>query len=335
MRLCGLLLLTLSLVVAEDESKEYYDYEHDDFDNKRLEMSEICDEMFPEVMKYEKDDRNFSLTNFSWTDISCMIYKWKLNCSWSTHTLPKDADYSVSTRLCSSKVEQNLDCTINSTKERVECQGFVFNNRSMVVQVNITIPGYWYVFSKRLLQSNIEKLDPPRNISTQIKSNNLELRWSLPDNIGSFNDDCFDYELKINNDNVVVKGKLEYNKPNIDPTSRYVIQIRTNLNKKCGDPIYWSEWSEDVVVEPSEQSNKLNVGVIVSIALVLPMILLAFLLVCKFQRLTEKLFPSIPNPPEKIKTFFEEENGQVMPPKHVDQCGPEGEEVEVIHQVTG
>ncbi|MCI4393655.1 hypothetical protein PGIGA_G00160090 [Pangasianodon gigas] len=300
MRLCGL-LLTLSLVLADENGNDIHD---------------SCEEGSTTVL-LKKDYEN--RINSSLSEISCFIYNVNLlSCSWSMDSLPEDAQYSASFH---TSKDHPLNCISESSKKLVECQGhFEEIHEDLIVKVNISINDYWCIICQYYTPADIEKLDPPQNITTVTKSTNLEIQWLQPSSYFFKESKCFIYELKINNESVHLEGDLAYNKTNFDPTRSYTIQMRSKPENSCSNTKYWSDWSKAVVVEPSGNIYKLNSGVIISIAFVLPMILLAFLLVCKFQRLFEKLFPSIPNPSKNVQMLLEKNDfNQVTPPKQSEE----------------
>ncbi|KAL7845803.1 hypothetical protein AOLI_G00239950 [Acnodon oligacanthus] len=344
MRLYGSLLIIALVLAGNATGSESQDFctdllcfvqtnEHDDIVFEKDSNGDMTETS-------EKSNLPASLRDFSWSNISCFIYKSSLlNCSWSTHMLPTDAKYSAFFHFCNDEPQGSpihLNCSSNHEMERVECLGRINSSTSVTVQVNISIPSQWYITCKTFTEEDIEIFDPPEITSSTIKSKDLEINWLLPKSINSVESHCFEYELKINDEIVSISthsnSNLTYTKKNIDLARSYSVQIRTKM-VYCVSDGHWSDWSETKVVGPTENPYQLNVYVIASIAFVLPMILLAFLLVCKFQRLSEKLFPSIPSPSMKVKTLLEKEDfGLVMPPKW--SCGPEAEEGTEIFQVT-
>ncbi|XP_072513803.1 interleukin-5 receptor subunit alpha-like isoform X2 [Salminus brasiliensis] len=340
MRLCGLLLI-ISLVLADTIV----------FANEILQscIDELACDPFDHHSVHGRVGENMtqnsecgessvpkSICDFSWTEISCHIYNsGLLNCSWSTHTLPENAQYSAYFHECKESDDNTtheLHCSTSREKGRVECHRQISISEQVMVLVNISVPHHWRILCKTFVQVNIEILEPPKNITAVIKSEALEIEWSPPTSFHNSGSHCFDYELKINNDTVMVTSNtFQYTKRNIDLTRSYSTKIRTKWNI-CADNQQWSDWSEIKVVGPTEKPYQLNIYVIVTIAFVLPMILLAFLLVCKFQRLSEKLFPSVPGPSVKVKMLLEKEDfTQVTPPK---QGGFKVEEGTEILQVT-
>ncbi|XP_007254874.3 interleukin-5 receptor subunit alpha [Astyanax mexicanus] len=335
MRLCGLLLI-LSLVRAETVVSSHG-------------IDPICQKIVScdEVGHYicEIIDRNGDCQEYEWenstapesfrelTEIYCIVYKSnQLNCSWSTDMIPEDAQYSAFYHSChynKNNTNHPLNCSSTSDGKRVECHGEIVHSEHVMVEVKVSISGHSFILCNTFMRVDIEILEPPTNITAFIESENLEIEWSPPTDGAAR--DCFDYELNINDDIVNIPEKSKYTKQNIDLTKTYSIKIRAQWNH-CANNDRWSDWSEIKVVGPSKNLHTLNWYVIASIALVLPMILLAILLVFKFQRLTEKLFPSIPSPSVKVKMLLEKEDfGQVMPPK---QCGGEAEEGTNILHVT-
>ncbi|XP_076839059.1 interleukin-5 receptor subunit alpha-like isoform X2 [Brachyhypopomus gauderio] len=319
MNLYGL-LFSLSLALADSRDYERFDDIHG--------PNEFVTCMNEQKMNSSSDaqDNNFLKNyNFSWDNITCMVYKLdQLNCSWSTQTLPKETQYSAT--LYEHRADRHLSCISDTAKERIECRSFI-SDKSMTLFLNISIPGHRCTLQRNFDYDDIEKLDPPEMYITLVRSEYIEIRWSLPKEP----EDCFVYELQINDENVQLHDVTErfLNKSNIDPTRSYAIKIRTQMSEYCASPIYWSEWSAVMVVGPTESPYRLNALVIACIVFILPMILLTFLLVCKFQRLTEKLLPSVPSPSARVKMLLEKDNFcHVMPPKHVDWVS-EGEILQV------
>ncbi|XP_026865814.2 interleukin-5 receptor subunit alpha-like [Electrophorus electricus] len=322
-------LLSLFLVLADytdnvSADKDCY------FDHSNYEGNLICDD---QEINFNSEDQAcgyLGLQNFSVDDISCMIYKSEhINCSWSTQTLPKTAQYSASFRFECKDVDHPLHCLQDTAKESIECQSNFSIHSDMLVLVNISMPGHWFALEKAFYIEYIEKLDPPEITTALNQPGYLEINWSMPKNIKNLNDWCFTYEIKINNETVQLTHRLAYNKTKIDPTKCYRIQMRTKVGDDCAEAKYWSEWSAVVEVGPSENPHQLNIVMIASIVFVLPMVLLALLLVCKFQRLSEKLFPSVPTPSGNVKMLLERDDfSHVMPPKHVEWMS-EGEIIQV------
>ncbi|GAA6072011.1 interleukin-13 receptor subunit alpha-1-like isoform X1, partial [Tachysurus ichikawai] len=221
--------------------------------------------------------------------IRCLIYnETLLRCSWITDSLPEDAQYSASYQLGSNNQDHPLHCVINTSKKLVKCQAEIkweeeIYLQELFVMVNITINDHWYIICQRYEAVHIEILNPPKNIRASIKSKNLAIQWSQAKSFYPLLSKCFVYEVKINDELVQLEDVLEYNLTNFVPTRSYTIQIRTKLASFCVSNSEWSDWSEPEVTVSSSSGADVNPVVIASIVFVLPMILLAFLLVCKFQ----------------------------------------------------
>ncbi|XP_058236845.1 interleukin-5 receptor subunit alpha-like [Hemibagrus wyckioides] len=312
MRLCEL-LVTLSLFLV--------DVNGDNIDDSCTETNATVEQTMDSVTHI----------NSSIYAIRCVIYdEDKLNCSWSTDSLPENAQYSAFYILDESNEVHHLNCVSDSSKKLVECHrgNNFFEDSCLSVKVNVTINGYWYIILQNYETTEIEVPSPPEITIHLYKSRNLEIQWLQTRSFSSKLNKCFTYGLKINNELVNVTNKLAYNVTNFEPTKSYTIQIRSKQTKSCVTNAQWSEWSTPIVVGPAKPTYELNAGVIASIVFVLPMILLAFLLVCKFQRLFDKLFPSIPNPSRNVQMILEKNYyNQDMPAK---QCEEGAEILEVI-----
>ncbi|XP_051559022.1 interleukin-5 receptor subunit alpha-like isoform X2 [Myxocyprinus asiaticus] len=250
-----------------------------------------------------------TLHYFNFDNITCILdMKDQLNCSWNITGLPKNAQYSA--YVVQENSNHQLNCSHNVANEAVECHGHnAFKHlEHVVVKVNVSIPKHWYVVGKEIHKGNIVKLDPPNNINISNRLNELEINWTIPEaEMYSKNTECYKYELQINDEVVPLsEGQLSYSKKDIDLTRKYAIKMRVILSKHCFDAIYWSDWSNVLEVGPFEKVYQVNPWVI--IAFVLPMLLLSFLLICKCQRLTEKLFPPIPSPSVNVKKLLEKDN---------------------------
>ncbi|XP_051982024.1 interleukin-5 receptor subunit alpha-like isoform X2 [Xyrauchen texanus] len=247
-----------------------------------------------------------SLHYFNFDNITCILnVRDQLNCSWNITGLPKNAQYSA--YVVQDNSTHQLNCFHIVANEAVECHGH-FALECMVVKVNVSTPTHWYIVWKEILKENIVKLDPPNNINISNRSNELEINWTLPvgENL-SENTICYMYELQINDEVVPLsKGQLSYIKKDIDLTRKYAIKMRVIQTTVCSGTIYWSDWSNVQEVGPFEKVYNVNPWVI--IAFVLPMLLLSFLLICKCQRLTEKLFPPIPSPSVNVNKLLEKDD---------------------------
>ncbi|XP_031414771.1 uncharacterized protein LOC116218220 isoform X2 [Clupea harengus] len=264
-------------------------------------------------------------------NISCIVdMQNHLNFSWDTSGVPEHAQYSVSYLLC-----RDGEKVLESPKERLPSPVFstVLGNQThqdhIILQLNVSYPGVWYIQTQKWEILTVEKLDPPQFINTTIQSDQLYLKWDLPKSKHTKNPSCFRYELRINDEVRYLSKKLSHSEPNIDQTRTYKIQMRVKmLSFPCRGSIYWSDWTSVLNLGPLILQPDFHIGVMVTIALGLPMSLLAILLLCKF-RIFYKLFPPIPGPSIKIKGLLEKDitshNYQIISHK----CVEEVTEVEV------
>lgn len=88
---------------------------------------------------------------------------------------------------------------------------------------------------------------------------------------------------------------LSYAKPNADPQFTYRVRIRARVNQDtCFGSSQWSDWSSTVSTHPHlfmstevkqpVAVNDFNIPVVLSISLGIPMILLAVVLLVRYQR---------------------------------------------------
>ncbi|XP_038574570.1 interleukin-13 receptor subunit alpha-1-like isoform X2 [Micropterus salmoides] len=238
----------------------------------------------------------------------CVLYPTNtLNCSWSFHTLQKDTQLSVYISICDGESAVH---SRNLSAERVGSSTLVLPEYQMlfvVIHFNVTLHDMWTVYAYKYSRDMLEVLPPPQNISALVKDGRLLVTWSLPQSWEKVNSFCFEYQLDIGDQGSPknLSDHLFYTEPNVDPSRTYRVRIRTRKNNHCISNLLWSDWSQTVTVEQTGQIIKLNAMVIVSISLGIPMILLAVLLLGLYQRVTKVLYPPIPRPPPKYKSFLE------------------------------
>ncbi|XP_035525874.1 granulocyte-macrophage colony-stimulating factor receptor subunit alpha-like [Morone saxatilis] len=237
----------------------------------------------------------------------CLLYPTnELNCSWSFNTLQKDTQLFVYIRICvNSTTVPNMS---HYSEERVGSTSLILHEHEMlhvILQFNITRHDKWTVYTYTYDEDMLEVLLPPQNISVSVKDGNLLVTWALPHSRVSYNPSCFDYQLEVGDQGNLknLDTHLSYKEPNADPSETYRVRMRTRPKDTCQSNPQWSDWSHPVTVEQSIYS--LNILVILSISLGIPMILLAVLLLVRYQRVSKVLFPPIPRPPLKYIYFLE------------------------------
>ncbi|XP_028837058.1 interleukin-5 receptor subunit alpha-like isoform X2 [Denticeps clupeoides] len=244
-------------------------------------------------------------------NVSCMVnMQYELNCSWNTSSWPSQVQYSTSAMLCNDVSQTELHCTQNSLSTASRCHGKTDANKThnfVVLRVNVSHQDFWYIDTQIWETVTIEKLDPPQIIKSSIDSDNLVIEWKLPESKGqTSNYKCFEYELWINDERRDITDKtLTYIEKGVDATRMYTIRMKVKTASRCKESMYWSDWTTVVVNTREKPPFEINLAVIITIALGLPMILLAFFLLCRLQRLFEKIFPPIPGPSRNIKRILE------------------------------
>ncbi|KAM9350079.1 uncharacterized protein ABDE67_009797 [Symphorus nematophorus] len=230
-----------------------------------------------------------------------------LSCSWSFHTLPKDAQLFVCISICDD--ETTVQSLKNSSEERVGSRSLTLVEEGtielyVILQFNINLHDKWTVYTYVYEEGMLETLSSPPNISASVKDGDLMVTWGLPYSREINKVQCFEYQLDMGDQERPrnVSSKLSYTEHNADPSHTYRVRIRTRIADMCQDNSQWSDWSHAVTVEPLPQLNTL---VIILISLGIPMILLAVLLLLRYQRVSKILFPPIPRPPQKYIYILE------------------------------
>ncbi|XP_022050938.2 granulocyte-macrophage colony-stimulating factor receptor subunit alpha-like [Acanthochromis polyacanthus] len=237
----------------------------------------------------------------------CLLYPTNiLNCSWSFDTSEKDFQLSVHMSFCDGNAVPSRNI---SSVERVGSLSLDLSEHEMpqfvILHLNMSQHNEWKTYTDKYDMALLEVLSPPQNISASIKNGALNITWDVPHSRSDYSPRCFTYELDMGDQEKpkTFTAKRFYIEPSVDPSRTYKVRMRTVLANTCHGSPEWSDWSQTVTVEQS--AYKLNPVVIISISLGLPMILLAVLLLVRYQRVTKILFPPIPRPPAKYKYFLE------------------------------
>ncbi|XP_023277696.1 interleukin-5 receptor subunit alpha-like [Seriola lalandi dorsalis] len=252
-------------------------------------------------------------------NFTCHYYPTNLlNCSWS---FDASQELSAHISICDDD-DAVIPSLSQSSNERVGSMSLTVQRHEaafMVIQFNVSLDGNWTVKAYATNDMDqIEVVSPPSNISATIKDGNLLVTWSPPYNRSK--PSCFEYLLDLGDQEkpIPLKGEVSYTELNVDPTRTYRLRMRARKSHYCSGSAQWSEWSPTITVEQSVE--KFSILLIVSISLGIPMILLAVLLLVRYQRVSELLFPPIPRPPPKYKFFLERNDtfnfsSPALPPK--------------------
>ncbi|XP_035491777.2 uncharacterized protein LOC118311765 isoform X1 [Scophthalmus maximus] len=258
-----------------------------------------------------EDDLDMSDVNETFT---CLLYPTNVvNCSWSFLTLEKATQLSVFISICD--IDTAVQSLSHSPGERVGSRSLTLSPSRQqqhgrlfaILQFNMSLHDKWTVYTYVYDKDTLELLSPPPNIKATVKDEGLLVTWGVPQNQSH---QCFQYELDLGDQEAPkrLRAKGSYTELNADPTRSYRVRMRTKKVETCSGSLQWSEWSPTVVVKPSVQSVQLNTLLIVLISLGIPMILLAVLLLVRYQRVFELLFPPIPCPPPKYIHFLEKDD---------------------------
>lgn len=234
----------------------------------------------------------------------CLLYPTnELNCTWSFHTLQNDTQVFVTISVCDGQRTVFTD----SSEERVSSHSLRtddYENLSVNLLFNITLHNNWTAYAYTYSKYSLEVLSPPQILSASAKDDILSVTWREPQSRDGAKA-CFQYQLDLGDQDRPkdLMEQLSYKGPNADPSRTYRVRVRTKFQDICRANSHWSEWSHIATVEQSVY--KLNTLVIVSISLGIPMILLAVVLLVRYQRVSKVLFPPIPRPPQKYINFLQ------------------------------
>ncbi|XP_036939005.1 interleukin-5 receptor subunit alpha-like [Acanthopagrus latus] len=236
----------------------------------------------------------------------CYLYPANVvNCSWTFPALQEGSEIFVAISVCDEEEE------IRSVKSQGRYGSTSFHvpkyeDLYVILQFNISLHNKMAAYAYTYRMEEHEVLSPPDNISVSVKDGELSVTWALPSSKDTENPECFEYQLDLGDkkegSHKNVQYELSYTEQNADPSSTYRVRMRTRMVKDCQKNAQWSDWGHVVTIEPT---NKLNPLVIVSVSLGIPMILLAVLLLVRYQRVSKILFPPIPRPPPKYKHFLQ------------------------------
>uniref|UniRef100_K7GGQ4 Interleukin 5 receptor subunit alpha n=1 Tax=Pelodiscus sinensis TaxID=13735 RepID=K7GGQ4_PELSI len=241
-----------------------------------------------------------------------------LHCTWlAGQAAPKDTKYFLFYRYngyteeCQEynkdKWGRNIGCQISHTY--IKTSGF----DQVIIHINgsskyTAIKPYEQLFD----QKAIEKVNPPRNVTVVLKQNNCLVKWKNP--ASSLFEQCFEYELNIYNckrddQQQILKTKLNSFSLTIDDTCRNSIQIRANLQSWCGKG-FWSDWTEPLYIESNVHLPLTSIVLTALLVFICSMALL-IAIICRKCHLWRRLFPPIPTPKNSLKNLFLNNNYQV------------------------
>ncbi|XP_060939803.1 interleukin-13 receptor subunit alpha-1-like [Limanda limanda] len=233
----------------------------------------------------------------------CLLYPTNLlNCSWSFLTLEKDMQLSVGISVChDTTTVQSLNQSLVDRDGSRSLDLQEHEELHVILQFNMSQHDKWRVYTYQYDMATLEVMSPPSNISAAFKDGDLLVKWAQS------RSKCLEHQLDLGNQEPPkqLRSQLSYTELNADPTFTYRVRMKTRKLDLCTGS-QWSEWSPTVTVEPSGEPDQLNTLSIISISFGIPMILLALLLLLRYQRVSKLLFPLIPRPPPKYIYYLED-----------------------------
>ncbi|XP_077415536.1 cytokine receptor common subunit gamma-like [Vanacampus margaritifer] len=243
-------------------------------------------------------------------NFQCLLYLTNvLNCSWTFPTLLKEAQLHVYFSICDNiNTVQPLSLLSEEHSGSTSIALREYEMLYVIVQFNVSLNHTWAVYGYVYNTEMMEVLPPPGNICASLKGVDLAVTWDVPRGRANYPPSCFEYQLDVGNQDKspITNYQPYYKIQNANPASTYNVRVRSRKNFACLGSQSWSDWSKTITIEPSFYT--LNIPVIVTIALGIPMILLTVLLLVRNQRVAQVLYPTIPRPPLKYKYFLEENN---------------------------
>lgn len=258
---------------------------------------------------------NDEIKDINEKDFKCLLYPTNsLNCSWSFQSLEKEAEVSVYTRICEHN--RTAETQVSGGKEG-SSKILIQRDKDLYVLLlfNVSLRDRWTVYSYKYDTTPLEVLSPPPNITTSFTDSGLLVTWGLPSCRTYCAPRCLEYDLSLGDQasSIVLKESLSYTEPNVDLSRSYTVKLRTRIGHTCSGSQHWSDWSQPVTIQAKHSTFKLNLLVIVAISLGIPMILLALLLLVRYQSVSKLLFPPIPCPPPKYLHILENNDTFLYP----------------------
>ncbi|XP_034033965.1 cytokine receptor common subunit gamma-like [Thalassophryne amazonica] len=250
--------------------------------------------------------------------VDCMVINLEyVHCSWNRNWTPK-ANYTFFSRFyheefkkCASYVlENSMNIGCNQPYSDISWKRF----NSFYTKLEYDNKSFTKEHS---LQKEV-KLNPPTNL-TVLKGTDSNL-WFYWNHTATR---CVESEIRyrIDNSNWEVSklgsGKQNYciNLPS--SSSQYEVQVRSTVDKDCGNSHYWSDWSQPVVwgsmrksngTDPHQLSDSMSVWTpLMYLAGAVTLILLVMMLMYH-ERLRIILIPIVPDPHNKLGGILKDHN---------------------------
>ncbi|XP_030066157.1 cytokine receptor common subunit gamma [Microcaecilia unicolor] len=170
------------------------------------------------------------------------------------------------------------------------------------------------VSAKLQLQDRV-KPNPPVNLTIRnISRNQLALSWKA-----EYKNDCLEFlvRFKSTTDTLPTEQNVntfDFSYPSVDPEKQYTFQVRSKINKYCGNSVIWSEWSDAITwgknaTTPGASDVDFSVPTMLLTTMVSVFFLFVLFFVIRRERVWLIIVPNIPNPSKNFEELFQTHNG--------------------------
>ncbi|XP_059502776.1 interleukin-13 receptor subunit alpha-2-like [Stegostoma tigrinum] len=262
------------------------------------------------------------------SDVSCIIYNYSfMNCTWRRGSkAPHDTRYIMYYRQDGNTAQ----CTHYFVDEHGRQGCHVAEIKVDVEKILLCINGS---SNSTLIQAYYTEFNPQEHEIYNQPENlrvlpNLTVMWDVPPD-----NECTEYQLNVTNldqgstELLSAGEETKYVLGSINPTKRYSLKVRRKAKHTCNENMFWSEWSNEVFIEPTRSFNMH--WILRMLAIVIAMVAILLIFAFRRYRVLEIAFKPIPDPQKKFKALFEEYNGDFqnwincrIPVSTVDECHP-------------
>ncbi|XP_056416159.1 granulocyte-macrophage colony-stimulating factor receptor subunit alpha-like [Hyla sarda] len=261
------------------------------------------------VYTYFPDGKN----NTAAENFSCVIYSvYIMNCSWTVgKEAPEDTQYTLVLRQKrKNRYETCQDYRIDSFGRQVGCvlkrPNIYFKSKVYVEVLGLSNQTTIQFYDEVLFPNHHAILDPPRNITVAYNSDELEIKWQKPETYDNMGDQCFSYNININD-----KEKIYLTEENVYKTTKFYPNEKVNVTMRvkwfeyCSNNDKWSAWSEPKIIGyNSTQLTPHHILIVLGVGTAI--ILIVLIILCYRFRIWKKLFPQVPKPSMKLFEEVEE-----------------------------
>ncbi|XP_029453388.1 interleukin-5 receptor subunit alpha [Rhinatrema bivittatum] len=250
------------------------------------------------------------------TNLSCVVYaevsnKVALDCCWlAGQEAPEDIQYFLFYRY-KMYLEECQEYHMDQDEKRHT--GCHFSNTHINIMKGSNIVIYINGSSKSSIikpfdqlfdPNNIERINPPMNVTVLVKKDTLYVQWMKP--ISLLPNPCFLYEINISecltgNSKLLRVEAVSMQIP-MDSSGRHSVQVRAGGRELCGKSKQWSAWSQPVYTEEPQLSS-----VVLRLSLfhgALAVVILLCAVLCMRFQLCGRLFPQVPAPRNPFKDLL-------------------------------